>query len=171
MVTNIETCNFHCGKRPREGGAYSITNKGIQFFFIKPVNVLIHCKFYKGKDFDPVWFHIQRIQIPLWSQILKLVTSIVEKDPVKVGHTPSQIKVYNFFLLNLWMYWSIVSSIKGKTSTQYGSIFNVYRGLKRRLELQEIRTVETGLLLQKPVVHLCLLLLPIVGTFVRFFYL
>lgn len=62
MVTNIETCNFHCGKRPPEGGAYSITNKGIQFFFIKPVNVLIHCKFYKGKDFDPVWFHIQRIQ-------------------------------------------------------------------------------------------------------------
>ena len=120
------------------------------------------------------WFHFSfgfSIQIPLWSQILKLATSIVEKDPVKVGHTPSQIKVYNFFLLNLWMYWSIVSCIKGKTSTQYGSIFNVYRGLKRRLELQEIRTVETGLLLQKPVVHLCVLLLPIVRTLVRFFYL
>ncbi|KAM7434616.1 E3 ubiquitin-protein ligase E3D [Porites harrisoni] len=27
VVTNIETCNFHCGKRPPEGGAYSITNK------------------------------------------------------------------------------------------------------------------------------------------------
>ena len=61
MVTNVETCNFHCGKRPREGGAYSITNKG-KMFFIKPVNVLIHCKFYKGKDFESIRFHIQCIQ-------------------------------------------------------------------------------------------------------------
>ena len=61
MVTNIETCNFHCGKRPPEGGAYSITNKG-KMFFIKPVNVLIHCKFYKGKDFESVRFHIRCIQ-------------------------------------------------------------------------------------------------------------
>ena len=61
MVTNIETCNFHCGKRPREGGAYSITNKG-KMFFIKPVNGLIHCKFYEGKDFESVRFHIHCIQ-------------------------------------------------------------------------------------------------------------
>ena len=58
VVTNIETCNFHCGKRPPEGGAYSITNKG-KIFAIKPVNVLICFIFYKGKDFESVWFRIQ----------------------------------------------------------------------------------------------------------------
>lgn len=55
------------------------------------LNILFEHSFYFSFGFS--------IQIPLWSQILKLVTSIVEKDPVKVGHTPSQIKVYNFFFI------------------------------------------------------------------------
>ena len=56
------------------------------------LNILFEHSFYFSFGFS--------IQIPLWSQMLKLVTSIVEKDPVKVGHTPSQIKV-KCFLLNL----------------------------------------------------------------------